>query len=284
VGVQVNTTDASIGNAITANAIMELPFYGRNVVDLLSFQPDVTTDGNVNGGKSDEGNVTLDGVDVNNQNTRAAFSSVLRVTLDSVQEFRTTTTNANAAAAPWAGRSRRTRSSLSATMKAGAMPALPWELSPTFQKASGTPVSVGNCRCWPTNWNLAPNAEATGPVTTEPTKNAPSVAGTGGANLFPDPNVALKSYTNPLPGQAGHRSVLRRQGPFVINTLGAKTFNLFTLHDNPHLLQFRWEAFNLTNTTRFTTLSLDLGNSGTFGKYSAASDPRQMQFALRYMF
>ena len=35
VGVQVNTTDASIGNAITANAIMELPFYGRNVVDLL---------------------------------------------------------------------------------------------------------------------------------------------------------------------------------------------------------------------------------------------------------
>jgi len=159
-----------------------------------------------------------------------------------------------------------------------------WEISPTFQKASGTPVSVGNCRCWPTNWNITPNAQVLGPVTTSPTKNAPSVAGTGGANLFPDPNVALKSYTNPLPGEAGQRNVLRRQGPFVINTLVAKTFTLFTVHDNPHVLQFRWESFNLTNTTRFTTLSLDLGNSGTFGKYSAASDPRQMQFALRYMF
>jgi len=52
--------------------------------------------GNVNGGKSDQANATLDGVDVNNQNTRAAFTSVLRVTLDSTQEFRTTTTNGNA--------------------------------------------------------------------------------------------------------------------------------------------------------------------------------------------
>ena len=108
-----------------------------------------------------------------------------------------------------------------------------WEISPTFQKASGTPVSVGNCRCWPTNWNITPNAQVLGPVTTSPTKNAPSVAGTGGANLFPDPNVALKSYTNPLPGEAGQRNVLRRQGPFVINTLVAKTFTLFTVARQP---------------------------------------------------
>ena len=52
--------------------------------------------GAVNGGKPDQANVTLDGIDVNNQNSRAAFTSVLRVTLDSVEEFRSTTTNANA--------------------------------------------------------------------------------------------------------------------------------------------------------------------------------------------
>ena len=52
--------------------------------------------GAVDGGKSDQGNVTLDGVDVNDQHSRTAFTSVLRVTLDSVQEFRTTTTNAGA--------------------------------------------------------------------------------------------------------------------------------------------------------------------------------------------
>jgi len=112
--VQVNTTDASLGNAINSNAIIEMPMYGRNVAGLLAFQPGVTSfgsfgasaggagaqdyrSGSVNGGKSDQGNITLDGADVNDQNARQAFTSVLRVTLDSVEEFRTTTTNGDAA-------------------------------------------------------------------------------------------------------------------------------------------------------------------------------------------
>jgi hypothetical protein len=105
--VQVNTTDASLGNALDSHPISQLPFEARNVVGLLSIQPGVTyfgdpstrddyRSGAVNGGKSDQGNVLLDGVDVNDQQTRAAFTSVLRVTLDSVQEFRTTTTNGGA--------------------------------------------------------------------------------------------------------------------------------------------------------------------------------------------
>ena len=104
--VQVNTSDATLGNAIGTKPIMELPFEARNVVGLLSIQPGVTfigtpesndyRSGAVNGGKSDQGNVTLDGVDVNDQQYRSAFTSVLRVTLDSVQEFRTTTTNGGA--------------------------------------------------------------------------------------------------------------------------------------------------------------------------------------------
>src|SRR5207249_5940067 len=86
-----------------------LPFEARNVVGLLSLQPGVVflgepdpgtlndyRSGAVNGGKSDQANVTLDGVDVNDQENRSAFNSVLRVTLDSVQEFRTITTNAGA--------------------------------------------------------------------------------------------------------------------------------------------------------------------------------------------
>jgi hypothetical protein len=92
---QVNTTDASLGNAISSSAILQLPSYQRDVVNLLLLQPGVTTGGNVNGGKSDQANVTLDGVDVNDQVNRS-LTSVLRVTLDSVQEFRTTTTNENA--------------------------------------------------------------------------------------------------------------------------------------------------------------------------------------------
>jgi hypothetical protein len=53
--------------------------------------------GSVNGGKSDQANVTLDGADVNDQNARTAFTTVLRVTPDSVEEFRSTTTNGDAA-------------------------------------------------------------------------------------------------------------------------------------------------------------------------------------------
>ncbi len=102
---QLNTTDAALGNAVGTQAILELPFFARNVVNLLQLQPGVTAvstdtndtrNGAVNGGKSDQANVTLDGVDVNDQANRAAFTSVLRVTLDSVSEFKTTTTNGNA--------------------------------------------------------------------------------------------------------------------------------------------------------------------------------------------
>jgi len=105
----INTVDASLGNAVGTNAILQLPFEGRNVIDLLSLQPGVayirdtaedfgddTRSGAVNGGKSDQANITLDGVDVNDQQDGFAFESVLRTTLDSVQEFRTTTLNAGA--------------------------------------------------------------------------------------------------------------------------------------------------------------------------------------------
>ena len=107
--VQVNTTDASLGNAVGGQVITQLPFEARNVVGLLALQPGVVflkepdpgalndyRSGSVNGGKSDQANVTLDGVDVNDQQSRSAFTSVLRVTLDSVQEFRTITTNSGA--------------------------------------------------------------------------------------------------------------------------------------------------------------------------------------------
>lgn len=78
--------------------------------DLLTLQagvvytgnrPDINRDndtrsGAVNGARSDRSNVTLDGVDVNDQGNGYAFTSVLPVTLDSVEEFRVTTTNYNA--------------------------------------------------------------------------------------------------------------------------------------------------------------------------------------------
>jgi hypothetical protein len=106
----VNVEDASLGNAFNERQVKELPMEGRNVPDLLSLQagvaytgnrPDINKDvdtrsGAVNGAHSDQSNITLDGVNVNDEVNGYAFTTVLPVTLDSVQEFRVTTTNYNA--------------------------------------------------------------------------------------------------------------------------------------------------------------------------------------------
>ncbi|MFN0140227.1 MAG: carboxypeptidase regulatory-like domain-containing protein [Pyrinomonadaceae bacterium] len=92
----LTTADGSIGNTITTQQVIQLPLSARNTPDLLSLQPGVSTDGSVNGGRSDQANVTLDGVDVNEQQGGRAFFSVLRVTPEALQEFRVQTTNADA--------------------------------------------------------------------------------------------------------------------------------------------------------------------------------------------
>jgi carboxypeptidase family protein len=107
----INTTDASLGVAFGENQVKQLPLESRNVGDLLSLQAGVvftgdnpsvtqtqkdtdTRSGAVNGARSDQSNVTLDGIAVNPKGGYA-FQSVLPVTLDSVEEFRVTTSNAD---------------------------------------------------------------------------------------------------------------------------------------------------------------------------------------------
>jgi len=105
----VNTQDASLGNNFVSKQISQLPLEGRNVVNLLSLQPGVTPGGAVVGGREDQANITLDGVDVNDQQTGlnidqdSAFTAVLRVTPDSISEFRVTTTNPDASKGRSAG-------------------------------------------------------------------------------------------------------------------------------------------------------------------------------------
>jgi len=108
----VSTSDASVGNAFTEHQIHQLPLDTRNVVQLLSLQPGVTSSGEVMGSRRDQNNIVLDGVDVNdNENSGiggqadigsqqgsnssgqtgiSGFNSVLPIPLDSVQEFRVT--------------------------------------------------------------------------------------------------------------------------------------------------------------------------------------------------
>ncbi len=99
----VNTQDAAIGNNINSEQITQLPTDLRRVNDLLSLQPGVTRDGYVAGGRSDQANITLDGVDINDQQSGGRSGSgdltqdsALRATTESVEEFRITTIGANA--------------------------------------------------------------------------------------------------------------------------------------------------------------------------------------------
>ena len=104
----VNTVDATLGNAFDSQQIASLPSEGRNAVELLSLQAGVTYVGNqvntgadsrggaVNGARSDQTNLTVDGLDDNDQLLGQAFTGALRVPMDSLEEFRVTTTNADA--------------------------------------------------------------------------------------------------------------------------------------------------------------------------------------------
>ena len=111
---QLNTVDASIGNAFEEKKIQSLPLQTRNVAQLLSLQPGVTQNGEVMGARRDQNNISLDGIDANdNQNplsglnnndngaqaapkttpgtaVHGGFNTALPVPLDSVQEFRVT--------------------------------------------------------------------------------------------------------------------------------------------------------------------------------------------------
>ena len=103
----VDTSDATIGNAFNQTQLGNLPFEGRDPAGILSLQPGVVTvadrgkvdangdsrGGAVNGARSDQTTLTLDGVDNNDQVQGNAFVGALRTTLDSIEEFRVTTTN-----------------------------------------------------------------------------------------------------------------------------------------------------------------------------------------------
>jgi hypothetical protein len=108
----VNTQDATLGNNFNARQLTDLPTEGRDPVSILSLQPGVvyigkTTNtqqnddsrgGAVNGARSDQTNITLDGLDDNDQLKGYAFEGAMRATLDSLQEFRVTTSNYDASA------------------------------------------------------------------------------------------------------------------------------------------------------------------------------------------
>src|SRR6202171_2193124 len=94
--VLLNTQDATIGNNFVSQQITQLPLEARNPVSLLTLQPGVTRAGNVTGARSDQSNITLDGVDVNEAQTNDINAPVLRLNTEAIEEFRVVVSNPNA--------------------------------------------------------------------------------------------------------------------------------------------------------------------------------------------
>ncbi len=99
-GVQLQTTDAQIGNTVSTDSILRLPTLQRNAVELMGHQPGVVQGGaglnmRVSGAVDDQNTVTLDGLDIT-QNVTAGNTSV-PTPVDSVEEFRVTVLAPNSA-------------------------------------------------------------------------------------------------------------------------------------------------------------------------------------------
>jgi hypothetical protein len=163
-----------------------------------------------------------------------------------------------------------------------------WQVGGLYTVTSGLPRSVLNSGSWPTNWNYSGFATQIAPVPgPQTTRNAPAAvtSGTGGPNIFADPRPVRDAFDYSYAGQIGQRNGIRGDGYFQLDMSLSKTFVM--PYKESHNLQFRWEVFNVPNSVRFDVqgASLDVGNTGTFGKYtSLLTQPRVMQFGLRYQF
>ena len=159
-----------------------------------------------------------------------------------------------------------------------------WQLTGLARWTSGFPIGVGNGAQWPTNWQLSGFATQIGAVTTRGAVKNPD----GSVNIFGTPEqaaAALNSYQADFPGQVGSRNTLRGNGFAGLDVGLDKRWQM--PWKESHSLQFRWDVFIGLYLTRFDVQSLYLSftNAANFGTYTGLlTNPRTMQFALRYEF
>jgi hypothetical protein len=96
--LQLQTSDAQIGNTVQTDAILRLPTLQRNATELMNIQPAVVVGGSnltmrAAGAIDDQNTVTLDGLDITQQ--VVAGNTAVPTPADSVEEFRVTVLTPN---------------------------------------------------------------------------------------------------------------------------------------------------------------------------------------------
>ncbi len=163
-----------------------------------------------------------------------------------------------------------------------------WSIAGIYRWTSGFPFSVYNCRsCWATNWNIQGNAVLADPSRVPPQQTTRNIVG-GQPSPWENPTEALTFFQRATPGQSGTRNLFRGDGYFALDASIGKGFRM----PFGHRLMFRWDVFNLTNSVRFDTATLDMfpDIAASFGRYNGTlagcdgAANRCMQLNLRYEF
>ena len=104
--VELQTTDAQVGNVIGGQSVLRLPNLGRNASELLALQP-AATQGlgtfprrgvRVAGAIDDQNTITIDGIDISDNvvGGENGLSTMVPIPTESVEEFRVGVSNPNA--------------------------------------------------------------------------------------------------------------------------------------------------------------------------------------------
>jgi len=159
-----------------------------------------------------------------------------------------------------------------------------WQFTAINNLSTGTPIclrawnltipalfqTVGNLNDWRGGESFRPNV--LGPVLN-------TSGGDITENYFNNANVVLSTDPSKPFGNAGRNSV-RQTGRF---TLDLGIYKDFPVMREGMKVQFRAELFNSTNRTNFIGANSDRA-SASFGKIRGTYAPRQVQFALKFIF
>jgi Carboxypeptidase regulatory-like domain len=108
-GVELQTTDAQVGNVVGGTTLVRLPTLQRDASELLTLQPTTTPydtpatggfgnrGGSVSGARSDQNTVTLDGIDITSNTVGGGATAVnfIPTGVEYLSEFKVGVTDAN---------------------------------------------------------------------------------------------------------------------------------------------------------------------------------------------
>ena len=157
-----------------------------------------------------------------------------------------------------------------------------FELSGVTTEASGTPYSILNSN---NALGIIPNSQLSTVTTAQRASINPNgVAGTAGAPSI-NPYYIANPANSGIIGNLG-RNTQRTGGTNNFDAALVKNVRVF--REN-HMLQLRWEVFNVMNHRNFTTLpALTVSNSTNMGTFlnlgQTSVGGRSMQLLLRYQF